>query len=125
MLIRVVDRECLGANCAFLLLVHVAHLSFCCDRYMTAHFVVCEFWPPSEVASVNYFAPGGDYRMSHGCMIEFYEFRCCVTLKNSAGQTIGDACFIDDVGVGWNNVFSSLRYERYAPQFGWDVAPPS
>ena len=62
--------------------------------------------------------------MSHGCMIEFYELRCCITLKNAIGKTLGGACFIDDVGVGCHNVVSYLRYERYVPPFGWDVAPP-
>ena len=85
MLIRVVDRECLGANCAFLLLVHVAHLSLCCDRYMTAHFVVCESQPPLELSSVNCFEPDGYDWMAYGFMIEFDELRCCVTLENAVG----------------------------------------
>ena len=84
-IICVVDCECLGGRCNLPLLVYVAHLSFCCDGDVAAHFVGCESWPPSEVTRVDCFAPGGYYWMDHGCVIEFDELRCCVTLENAVG----------------------------------------
>ena len=51
-------------------LVHVAHLSFFYNFDETAYSRGGKPWPPSEVASIDGFAPCGYDWMTHCCMIE-------------------------------------------------------
>ena len=106
----------------------MAHLCLIDDFDELSNAFGGEAWPPSEVASIDGFAPGRDSGESHGCVVELDELCGILAIVDAVreeGRKLDGGGDLILVVVGGDDVVCIVRDEGDAPHVRTHVAPPS